>query len=439
MKVDFNKLKTDISLPDLFMHYGWNYAPGTSNAAVKLTNGSQTVVIKKNSKGMYTYWDVHGEEHGKTCLDFMQQQIYDQTGKMPSLREVGEALQRFLDNHEIISAENSNIKVTNASLDSFQLSTLRHELHPYKGNFLSMRGITSETLSSPVFKGVFYSREYKHYGKKYNNTCVELINQNGFQGVSQRGFDEEGKSFKGIKGYKYGSIAVSKHDTSRPLDLVLIGESMIDNASHFQLKYLNTEKNILYVSTEGNITLGQIELISQLITHNKRTNISDQVNYIFDNDHNGYKYAIKLDTYLKEQTLPEIEDLTTEELKNRIDQLPNVDLPRLNDWNDELKASLILTKDKEFTDAVLKNDFKKIIEIQSEGYIPSTYILNDLYSQASTKMMAVIVNIFKLDISPTSSIISTPNIGASEVPILSEKINNEVLEDSPGISQNLNV
>ena len=37
MKVDFNKLKTDISLPDLFMHYGWNYAPGTSNAAVKLT------------------------------------------------------------------------------------------------------------------------------------------------------------------------------------------------------------------------------------------------------------------------------------------------------------------------------------------------------------------------------------------------------------------
>ena len=54
-------------------------------------------------------------------------------------------------------------------------------------------------------------------------------------------------------------------------------------------------------------------------------------------------------------------------------------------------------------------------------------------------MMAVIVNIFKLDISPTSSIISTPNIGASEVPILSEKINNEVLEDSPDISQNLNV
>ena len=104
-----------------------------------------------------------------------------------------------------------------------------------------------------------------------------------------------------------------------------------------------------------------------------------------------------------------------------------------------MKASLILTKDKEFTDAVLKNDFKKIIEIQSEGYIPSTYILNDLYSQASTKMMAVIVNIFKLDISPTSSIISTPNIGASEVPILSEKINNEVLEDSPDISQNLNV
>lgn len=439
MKVDFNKLKTDISLPDLFMHFGWRFAPGTSNAAVKLTNGIQTVVIKKNSKGMYTYWDVHGEEHGKTCLDFMQQQIYNQTGKKTSLREAGEALQRFLDNHEILTAENSNIKVTNASLDSFQLKTLRNELHSYKGDFLSMRGISSETLSSPVFKDVFYSREYKYNGTKYNNTCVELININGFQGISQRGFDKEGNSFKGIKGSKYGSIAVSKHDRSRPLELVLVGESMIDNASHYQLKYLNTNKNILYISTEGNITEGQIELINKLVTHNKLNDIAKQVNYIFDNDHNGYKYAIKLDKYLREQKLPEIEDLTTEELKNITQQLPNVDLPRLNDWNDELKASLFPHKNEEFKTATLSNDFTKLIKLQSEGYVPTPTIVNDLQSQISTQTMIAINKIFKIEKNIEPSFFSSPSKNES-VKTLTDKKDLEICNDySPMNKTDLNI
>lgn len=403
MKVDFNKLKTDISLPDLFIHFGWNFAPGTSHAAVKLTNGSQTVVIKKNSKGMYTYWDVHGDERGKTCLDFMQQQIHNQTGKMPTLREVGEALQRFLDNHEILTTENSNIKVTNASLDSFQLSTLSRELHPYNGDFLSIRGITSETLLSSVFEGVFHSREYKQNGKKYNNTCVMLINTNGFQGISQRGFNDEGKSFKGILGYKYGSIAVSKHDSSRPLDLVLVGESMIDNASHYQLKYLNSEKNILYISTEGNITLGQVELINRLLTYNKLTNISEQVNYIFDNDHNGYKYAIKLDMYLKKQILPEIENLTTEELKYIVNQIPNLDLPTLNDWNDDLKVGIISNNDKRFVTSILNADYNELIKLHSEGYSPSCKMLDNLEPYYSNDMRIAINKIFELPMSQTNN------------------------------------
>lgn len=52
MKVDFNKLKTEISLPDLFLHFGWSFAPGTSNAAVKMTNGTDVYIIKKINKGI---------------------------------------------------------------------------------------------------------------------------------------------------------------------------------------------------------------------------------------------------------------------------------------------------------------------------------------------------------------------------------------------------
>ena len=95
MKVDFDKLKREVSLPDFFLHLGWKFVEGSSNSSPKLSNGSQTVVIKKNKKDFYTYWDVHHDEtRGKTIIDLMQQHIYDQPGKMPSLREVGEAIQQ---------------------------------------------------------------------------------------------------------------------------------------------------------------------------------------------------------------------------------------------------------------------------------------------------------------------------------------------------------
>ena len=128
-----------------------------------------------------------------------------------------------------------------------------------------------------------------------------MQNASGFQGISQRGYYENGNSFKGIIGNKYGSLAVSNYDQSRPIDLILIGESMIDNVSHYQMKLLNSNKNVVYVSTEGNITQGQIELIDFLLSHNNITDITNQLMYIFDNDLNGYKYAIKLDTYLKKK------------------------------------------------------------------------------------------------------------------------------------------
>ena len=223
MKVDFDKLKREVSLPDFFLHLGWKFVEGSSNSSPKLSNGSQTVVIKKNKKDFYTYWDVHHDEtRGKTIIDLMQQHIYDQTGKMPSLREVGEAIQNYVNNNEVILSQNSKYEVSNAALDSAQLAYLNNQLRPYNGDFLQKRGISQETLSSPVFSGVFTSREYKKDGKVYNNTCVRLINQNGFQGISQRGIRaEDGKSFKGISGNKFDSIVVSRHDNTRPIDHIL--------------------------------------------------------------------------------------------------------------------------------------------------------------------------------------------------------------------------
>lgn len=90
MKVDFNQIKTAISLPDFLLQLGWKFVSGSSNACPKMSNGTHTIVIKRNAQNQYTYWDVHSDSiRGRSILDFMQEHLFETTGKMPTLREVG--------------------------------------------------------------------------------------------------------------------------------------------------------------------------------------------------------------------------------------------------------------------------------------------------------------------------------------------------------------
>ena len=171
---------------------------------------------------------------------------------------------------------------------------------------------------------------------------------------------------------------------------------MIDAASHYQMKLLNTEKNILYISTEGNITQGQMDVIKLLLSKQNINNITDQVTYIFDNDSNGYKYALKLDTFLKGQELPNIEGLPVEELKDKVLQLPNVELSVNSDWNDDLQASISKGQECEFQDAIKKNDFTRIAGLKDEGYIPSPEAINNLKRFAPALTMIAVQKIFGL-------------------------------------------
>ena len=347
MKVDFNQLKTEISLPDFLLKLGWKFAPGSTRTSPKMTDGNPTIVIKKNSSGQYTYWDVHNESiRGKSIIDIMQQHIQDETGRIPTLREAGEALINYIKNNEIVIAKESEYHVGNVALDDSQLLMLYRQLKPYDGNFLSRRGISEETLSSPTFSNVFFSRMYQKEGNTYNNTCIKLIDEKGFRGISQRSYGKDGKSFKGIQGNKFRSIAVSNYTKGKAIEHIYVGESMIDCASHYQLKHKPEDKrNILYVSTEGNITEGQMELIKMLADKQLQDD-SSQITYIFDNDECGYKYAIKLDSYLRNGTIPELEKMSAEQLQEKAKQL-NIDMPSCNDWNEALQNTLNTDKKKE--------------------------------------------------------------------------------------------
>lgn len=407
MKVNFDTLKSEISLPDFLLKLGWKFAPGSSPAAPKMTDGEQVIIIKKNSKGQFTYWDPHRDIRGKTILDLMQQHMYQQTGQMPTFREVGEALQTYLNNKELVITKDSRYVVNNATLTEDQRYVLFKQLKPYCGDFLQKRGISPTTLSSLTFSGIFYSRKYYNNGKIYDNTCILLINEKGTQGISQRGQREgDNKSFRGVLGNKERSIACSKYDKSRPIDIVYIGESMIDNASHFQIKNFNTPKNILYVSTEGSLTVGQMEVIKLLLDHNNIK--TENLISIFDNDKQGYKYAIKLYEFLNDKQPSDIENMSIEQLKEKVTLLPNIDLSKSKDWNDDLQ--IIQQKEKEtiFQEAIKKNDYSLLANLKNEGYIPSPQIIKGLEGNISEKTIIVLQKLFDLK-GTLQSEISLPN------------------------------
>ena len=330
MKVDFNRLKTEISLPDFLLNLGWRFVAGSSNSCPKMSNGTHTIVIKRNAQNQYTYWDVHSDNvRGRTILDMMQEYLFETTGKQPTLREVGEILQNYINTNQIITPENSRYDVGNTSMSTDELTMYLKQLLPYKGNYLQKRGISEESIDSPVFKDVFLIREVKNKNTIYRNICVKMYNDKGVQAISQRN-----ETFKGIIGGKFDCLATSNHDKSRPIDILYVGESIIDCISHYQLCHKDTSLNLVYVSTEGTLTEGQMQLLRIIISKNEVKSLRT----IFDNDKQGYKYTLWLDNNLRGMQ-HDVEQMDSEVLKNTAYQVQNTEFPHKKDWNDDLKAA----------------------------------------------------------------------------------------------------
>lgn len=203
------------------------------------------------------------------------------------------------------------------------------QLQPYKGNYLQKRGILKESIESRFFKDTFFIREVKNKGSVYRNVCIKMYNENGVQAISQRN-----ETFKGIIGGKFDCLATSNHDKSRPIDILYIGESFIDCISHYQLRHSKSDLNLVYVSTEGTFTEGQMRLLRLILDKNQ----VKELRSIFDNDKQGHKYTLWLHRYFHGDTT-DVESLSNNELRNKVRELKNVEVSENKDWNDDLKIS----------------------------------------------------------------------------------------------------
>ena len=87
-----------------------------------MSNGTHTIVIKRNSQNQYTYWDVHSDSvrdtipNLRSIMDLMQEHLFETTGKMPSLREVGDPseLHQHQPHHD--TRQKSRYEVGNTSM-----------------------------------------------------------------------------------------------------------------------------------------------------------------------------------------------------------------------------------------------------------------------------------------------------------------------------------
>lgn len=152
-----------------------------------------------------------------------------------------------------------------------------------------------------------------------------MYNEQGVQAISQRS-----KSFKGVIGGKYDSLALSAHDRSRPIDILYVGESIIDCISHYQLHHEQTPRNLVYLSSEGTLTEGQMNLLQVILERNYIGK-----SYDFDNDRQGYKYTLWMyNRFFNGRE--DVENLSEEAMIQKVSSLSFVDLPNQKDWNEDL-------------------------------------------------------------------------------------------------------
>lgn len=131
-------------------------------------------------------------------------------------------------------------------------------------SFLNKRGINTDTIKHPFFKDAAFNSLSEN--GKHLNTAFPIYSENGLIG-----FEIRNEQFKSIQDSKNDGLWRSNVDHSRKIESLVICESAIDSMSKHELNTRETGKHNLdtnqnvYLSTSGNITGKQIELLQKMV------------------------------------------------------------------------------------------------------------------------------------------------------------------------------
>lgn len=258
---------------------------------------AETILVKiaddKNPKfkGQFFYYNPNDSRDKGNIIHF----IASRNGW--HLKENAKEINKFLQNYTGNTPPIPNRPITadiskeerNKAVASF------YELTPLSDrSYLISRGISNEVIDSELFKGkVCHNIITKTEGEKsytFLNTVFPMVTE----ARELVGLEIKNKNFHGNapESQKSNSLWFSNVQEGKPIDRVFIGESGVDCISHYQLRqedFIN--KNILYLSTGGNLAEGQIEMIDRL---NQKYRPIEGITLINDNDPAGIKNNIKI-------------------------------------------------------------------------------------------------------------------------------------------------
>ena len=286
-------------------YYGFGLKKNSTAKNPCLKNGKDTIVIKRQQDGNYTFWSPTAQNKKGSVIDFLMWQ--ENVGMAQACKIALQKMDGISQSANTPKPQAPKHLEPVKELDQEKLRQLKPvESHPY----LESRGI--DNINNDRFKETVYIDERKNAVFPHRDTASEIT-----------GYAMKNENFNGFS--PGGSKKLWKSNQLDNDSQLVVTESAIDALSYAKLMDKRDPKqmsNTRFISTEGAFSPKVQEMIKTEVASMPE---STKVIAAFDNDNQGWKYATELKAVCEE-----------------VGRKCRTDIPRVKgyDWNDVLEKCL---------------------------------------------------------------------------------------------------
>ena len=306
-ELNFNQVKKELNLVDLVLTLGYQHNRAKSGSDVekgkfhtfdyKGKPALDQVIIYKAPSGDYLYFNRADDRDKGSVIDFLKNRIENPriegivaTPGKNVWASVIENAKRFLtlppEVRNVSPQLQQRIEPVQRG-EGYIPEFLRKTLPLTDTRYLNARGITAETLASPLFEGRILNHVHEGTTKagqayKFTNTAFPQLYKDGVVGL-----EIKANGFKGQAADSLNSAALWLSKTNTKTNTLVVAESAIDALSYHQLKQ---PTNALYASTSGQLTDNKVAEIKRVI---ENTNLKT-VKLALDNNLEGHLFDTRL-------------------------------------------------------------------------------------------------------------------------------------------------
>jgi len=306
-ELNFNQVKKDLNLVDLVLTLGYQHNRAKSGSDIEKGKfhtfdyrgkpGLDQVIVYQAPSGDYLYFNRADDRDKGSVIDFLKHRV--ENPRIAGITaapgkniwaSVIENARRFLNLPAAERRTSPRLQQRLAPVqrgDAYVPDFLRQTAPLTDTAYLTHRGLSPETLASPLFAGRLLNHVHTGVGKdgrpyKFVNTAFPQLYRDSIVGL-----EIKAHGFQGQAADSLNSAALWLSNTTSKTTTLVVAESAIDALSHYQLKQ---PTNALYASTSGQVTDNQVTELKRLVAdHNLKT-----VKLALDNNLAGHLFDTRL-------------------------------------------------------------------------------------------------------------------------------------------------